>query len=292
MSSNLECVGLGVRDHEDLGVLVQTALTAALPLAEFSKGELWRWQDRSGARLTITLDEHRQVKDMLPSFDGLPGARLVDVRAINAQLARATVVDENSEPVTSMVFAAEQQPVLRDRDGPVSGLAVVTALAVDVTVYPDEATFAASEDSVLDLGPGASAATPPEEYVRNGWAWPPRLPTQSFTPHSHGDDAKRAKAQARMSGVVLGSERRACGLTGQEFMVARVETTGFELDMCFAAFQHPEQPPRGAVVVGTVFLVGSIDWLVAPESKPWRRGTTRPLPGLWSEHPKSKRGRR
>jgi hypothetical protein len=292
MSSNLECVGLGVRDHEDLGVLVQTALTAALPLAEFSKGELWRWQDRSGARLTITLDEHRQVKDMLPSFDGLPGARLVDVRPINAQLAHATIVDEQSEPVTSMVFAAEQQPVLRDRDGPVSGLAVVTALAVDVTVYPDEGTFAASDDSLLYPDQAATPAAPPEEFVRQGWAWPPRLGAQSFTPHAHADDAKRAKAQARMSGVVLGSERRTCALTGQEFMVARVATTGFELDMCLAAFQHPEQPPRGAIVVGTVFLVGSIDWLVAPESKPWRRGTTRPLPGLWSEYPKSKRGRR
>jgi hypothetical protein len=287
MSSNLECVGLGVRDHEDLGVLVQTALTAALPLAQFSKGELWRWQDRSGARLTITLDEQRQVKDMLPSFDGLPGARIVDCRPVNAQLSRATVVDGDGSPVATMAFAPEQQQVLVDSGAPVSGLAVVTGLAVDVTVYPDEGTFAASDDSLLD--PTLAGTEPPGEYVQHGWAWPPRIPAQSFTPEGPVDDPKRAKAQARVSGIVLGSEPRTCGLTGQEFMVSRVETTGFEMDMCLAAFHHPQPPPRGSIVVGTVYLVASMEWLVSPDRLPWKRGTTRPLPGLWSEYAKRKR---
>jgi hypothetical protein len=84
---------------------------------------------------------------------------------------------------------------------------------------------------------------------------------ESFVSHGAAGDPAKADAHARVTGTVLGAEHRTVSTSGQGFVVARVRTSGFELDMCLAATEH--QPPiPGSVVSGTVFLVGSLEGLL------------------------------
>jgi hypothetical protein len=46
--------------------------------------------------------------------------------------------------------------------------------------------------------------------------------------------------------------------TGQVFHVARVRTVGVEIDVCLPGSEHLEPPAPGAVVSGTVFMVGDL----------------------------------
>lgn len=260
MSSNLECVGLGVQDHEDLGNLVQAALATSQPLARLAQGELRRWQDPSGARLILTLDEDGQVTDLLPSYAGQPGARLLSCQPANDHVCVAGVVDGSGEQVSTIAFAPEQQRQLMELGSPVSGDVAVTALGVDVTVHPDADSYSASDASLLEPA-GSTPQEAPAEYVLHGWAWPPRMAPESFVSHGAAGDPSKADAHARVAGTVLGAEQRTVSISGQGFVVARVRTSGFELDMCLAATEH--QPPvPGSVVSGTVFLVGSLEGLL------------------------------
>ena len=260
MSSNLECVGLGVSDHEDLGNLVEASLASAQPLARLAKGELRRWQDPSGARLVLTLDDDGQVVDLLPSFAADSGIHLLSCHPVNEHVSVAAVVDSAGEQISSIAFAPEQQRQLMELGSPVSGEVAMIALAVDVTVHFDADSYSASDASLLEPA-GSGPEEPPEEYVRHGWAWPPRMAPESFVSHGAMADPAQADAHARLAGTVLAAERRTVTVSGQGFIVVRVRTAGFELDMCMAASEH--QPPEpGSVVSGTVFLVGSLDGLV------------------------------
>ncbi len=261
MSSNLACVGLGVADHEELTSLAQAALDHAEVIAEPPGSTVWRWQDPSGARLVITLDDDGVVADLLPSFAGRPGARLAGCVPVHGALSRAAVVDSSGEQTTAMAFGSEQQRVLMAANVPYVGEASVSALAVDVTVHPDETSFAASEASLLDPTHAQTAEPAPPEYVERGWPWPPRMAATSFVSHGVMGEAADADAHAWLAGTVITAERRTVAMTGQSFIRARVATVGFEADVCMATDRHHEVPQPGAVVSGTVYLVASLDGL-------------------------------
>jgi hypothetical protein len=70
--------------------------------------------------------------------------------------------------------------------------------------------------------------------------------------------AEHAEATARLSGVVLRSDRRVNAITDQPFVVARVRTVGFETDVCMSGVEWTDALSPGNVVSGRVFLAGSL----------------------------------
>lgn len=255
MTSNLDCVGLGVDGREGFEGLVAAALPTAVPIGAAGPVQVLRWQDPSGARLVIGLRDN-QIISVLPSFAGRVGARFAEVRAANDEVTLADVVDDDGERATALALELEERHLLPAAPGTVAGPACVVGLAVSAAVFADEAVFAASDASLLS---GRSADDePPAHFVENGWEWPPRMAAESFISYGVFDDPAEAQAHARLNGIVTDAERRTVVATGQDFVVARVRTAGFEADVCFAGADCPSTPVAGNVVGGTVFMVGSM----------------------------------
>ncbi|MFD2767075.1 hypothetical protein [Micromonospora eburnea] len=277
MTSNLDCVGLGVTDRAGMRRLVDIALAGAERLGEADGVSVLRWQDPSGARLVLGV-RGDEVVDLLPSYAGTPGARLADVRAVNEDVAVADVLDDGGEQATMLAAELEQRRLLPAATGPVGGLACVVALGVDVAVYADAEAFAASDASLV--GDRDDPGDPPAHVVEQGWPWPPRMATESFVSYGVFGEPAQAQAYARLNGTVLGAEPRTVTATGQRFVAARVRTAGFEADVCLPAGDAGGVPQPGNVVAGTVFLVGSLPVPTAagggaaPAKRswlPWRR---------------------
>ncbi|MCU1428670.1 MAG: hypothetical protein JWL83_2670 [Actinomycetia bacterium] len=264
MSSNLACIGLAVDDDSALNALVSAVLPRGVLVGRADGIDVVRWEDPSGARLVFALKDKRVI-DFLPSLSSRPGARLASVRASNASVATAAVVDEDGEQLTSVAVELEQRQFL-GRSADLNGPAAIIAFGRAVTVHESAEAFAAADDSLLDPDADRDAAPPPH-YAERGWPWPPRVAAESFFSHGVFGDPDQAVATAQMAGVVSESARRVVVETGQSFGVARVRTAGFEADVCLDARTHPTVPSSGAIISGTVFLVASIEALEpGPES--------------------------
>jgi hypothetical protein len=263
MSSNLGCLGLSVQDEQELGALIQAAMHGATLLARLPHSEVWRWQDPSGVRLVCEIDPDGGLLNLMPSYGGHPGATVANCVTYTYGLGRADIVDASGNVVTSAVFALEQQRLLERLQTPYSSQASFVALGVEVSLHTDEDAFSTSDDSLLTPGdPGE----PPEGHLERGMMWPPRIASRSFTSFGTEVLPEQADAHGRLSGIVLGAERRTVGLSGQDFIVVRVRSAGFDLDLCMATSEHETVPAAGSVVAGTVYLAASIDGLNPPST--------------------------
>ncbi len=255
MASNLECVGLDV-GREGFGELVGTALADAVPLGEHADARVLAWQDPSGVRLVLTV-QGSSVVDLLPSFAGAPGARLVGVRAVNEDVAFADVVDDDGDLVTRLALELEQRRWLAHGEGASdggdagwSGPASIVAFGVAVDVFEDEAAFEVADASLLNP-PGRSeqpdddvpGEASPDGEVTSGTTQPPRLAAESFISFGVFAPDAEAEAYARLAGIVLRAERRRVEATGQSIVVVRVRTVGMEIDLCLPGDAGaPEEP--------------------------------------------------
>jgi hypothetical protein len=256
VTSALACVGLAVRDEAELSSLVTGAYQAVREAGVFGGVHVGRWQDDSGAVLILGW-RCGELVDFVPAYAAASGGLLSGCRLINESVAFAKVVDAHGQQVTAMAFEAEQFRQLLALGHGVSGPARITALGVDVQVYPDADAFAASPGSQLD--PSAGPAGPPPRDREQGWPGPPRLAAESFISYGVFADPAEAWPHARLSGTVLSAGRRVCALTGQPFTVATVRTAGFEADVCLAGSEHPDPPAPSSIISGTVVLSAVID---------------------------------
>ena len=111
-----------------------------------------RWQDDSGAALILGW-QSGELLDFIPAYTATSGGLLSDCHLINNSVAEAKVVDADGNQLTAMAFEAEQYRQLRALGHRVRGPARITALGIDVTIYPDADAFAASPASQLDPPP-------------------------------------------------------------------------------------------------------------------------------------------
>lgn len=253
MTSALACVGLAVRDEAELSSLVTGAYRAARETGVFGGVHVGRWQDDSGAVLILGWRSGELV-DFVPAYAAASGGLLSGCRLINESVAFAKVVDADGQQVTAMAFEAEQYRQLHALGHRVSGPARITALGVDVQVYPDADVFAASPGSQLAPSAGTSAAR-----SRAGLAGAAPAGRRIIHLLRRVRRPRRGPAHARLSGTVLHAERRICALTRQPFTVAAVRTAGFEADVCLAGSGHPDPPAPGGIISGTVVLSAAID---------------------------------
>ncbi len=254
MASNLACVGLAVSKPAELRSLVRSIAPWSEPLATVDGIDVARWEDPSGARLVLGF-RHGNVRDLLPSFAAEPSARLASIQYVTADVAHATVLDEHGEQATALAIEFEERRLLRRAAAVTEGTAGVVALGVGVEVFADEDAFRASPVSLLD--PDGAPGDPPPHYVERGWAWPPHVGTESFFSSFAISPGAEPSAHARLAGTVIDADVRTVELTGQQFVHALVHTVGFDAHVCFPADGKPA-PSAGAIVHGTVFLVGTM----------------------------------
>jgi hypothetical protein len=254
VSSALACLGLAASDGDEFNVLLKHALTGTREIGTFGGVYVGRWQDDSGAILTLGLHDG-QIEDFTFAYAGTSGALFVNCRPIYQSIAWAQVTDEAGQQVTAIAFEAEQYRQLAAHRHWVSGLARITALGLDVAIYPDPEAFAASPASQVHLAAGIASPPPPD------WdgPWPPRLAAESFTSYAGVADRPHLQSRAWLSCTVLDATRRVSELTGQAFTVAAVRTAGFEASLCLAVSDHPELPAPGSIISGTVVLSAAID---------------------------------
>ena len=268
MASNLSCVGLAVPDNDALEALVAAVRPRATSIGYADGIDTLRWEDpSSGARLVLGI-RSGSVVDLLPSLASQASTNLASVRLANEDVATAAVVAGDGEQLTSLALELEQRRLLGSHVLAAADAAVV-ALGSSVSIYADDETFAASPDSLMD--PNADIdSEPPPHYVDHGMKWPPRMASESFISYGVFGDSAEARAHARLNGVVLTSSLRTTVQTGQSFVVARVRTVGFEVDLCMNADEHPNAPQQGQIIGGQVFLVGSVPSLErTPSRKRW-----------------------
>jgi hypothetical protein len=149
-----------------------------------------------------------------------------------------------------------------------SGASVV-ALGVDVSVHADAEAFGSSDASLLGNDHG-DPGDPPAHYVAQGLPWPPRMAAESLISYGVFGPAEQAEAYARLHGTVLHAEPRTVAATGQQFVVARVRTTGFDVDMCLPTVRVPT---TGSIIGGTLFLTASLSFATTatqPRKRAWR----------------------
>lgn len=256
MPSPLACIGLDVTGLEELN-----GHLGAMPVEVVGRldgVEAIRYADPSGARVVVTVDPDGDTLDLVPSYDGRPGALLADV-APHGPVVRADVLDDDNEVVTRFAVDLEQR---RHLTGPVSGplRASVVALGVEMAVHADEAAFAASDDSLLGQpGSDAGATT--------------RLAAESLLSYGLLGEPAAAQPTAFLAGTVLDAATRTHEVTGQVFHVARVRTVGLVATVCLPGSAHATAPPAGAIVAGSCYLAADVPtlWTVEPRRRRRRR---------------------
>ena len=156
--------------------------------------------------------------------------------------------------LTAMAFEAEQYRHLHALGHRVSGPARITALGVDVQIYPDADAFAASPGSQLD--PSADPAQePPPHYREQGWSWPPRLAAESFISYGVFADPAQARPHARLSGTVLqpgGTSARSPGSPSPSPPSAPPDSRP---TCAWPPASTPDLPAPGNIISGTVVLI-------------------------------------
>jgi hypothetical protein len=107
MPTNLNCVGLGINDVEDLRSLVSDVLPNSTSLGVVGNVDVRRWEDASGVRLVFELDGS-DLPDVLPSFAGPAAVEVAEVTSLSTYVVAADVIDEG-EPTTRMAFELEER---------------------------------------------------------------------------------------------------------------------------------------------------------------------------------------
>jgi hypothetical protein len=265
MASNLSCVGLGVRDADELSSLVDRVLPRAVELGRVGGLRVLRWEDPSGARLVLGVTG-TDVPDLLPSFAGVPRTQLQGLKLVSDEVAIAAIVDDDGEQLTGAAIEVEERRLLPRNQAGNYGASIV-ALGVDVQVFATPEAFQESDASLLSGGDTRSE--PPVEYIERGWRWPPHVATSSFFSYGVFGDAAEASAHARLSGVVAKAERRLVQETGHVFITAVVSTAGFDVTVCLE--DGTVMPAPGGVISGNVFLTASLDGLKVPAVPSKRR---------------------
>lgn len=243
MTSNLDCLGLGVPDEAALFALAEQAVATGSVVHVADGVTTHRWTDDAGARLSLGIADDALL-DLIPSYAGAAATRLVDIARLGDDgLVSGDVVDADGELLTRLACDLEQWRALPAAGA--SGTVSLTGFGLDVSVHADEAAFASSPASLLDPAAPDSA----------------RFAAESFLSYGLFDPANGA--HARVTGLVGDVRTAQVAATGQTFhaVALALDGLGMRIDVCLAGADWPTAPAPGSVLAGTVYLVASLDEL-------------------------------
>ena len=247
MASHLEAIG--IPPDTEFSDVIQAMLGRAAHLGSSpdARLDLYVYQDPSGSRATVTLED-RRVVCFMPS--AVPGAQL----SVNVgELSRddcpferpllVDVLDAEREMLYPLAVCLDDlaltAPML-----PTGGDATLelVALAETLDVFPDEVAYRAS---------GTPMAV--ESLIPSGLFAPAQVQPPDF----------QVSARMLMTGVVRAAELRRNALFDHPFAWLGVGSYGAEFVVCAAASdlggaETPRLPAVGSIVSGQFFLTGRL----------------------------------
>jgi hypothetical protein len=198
-----------------------------------------QWHEPSGAALGVNIRDGI-IGEVIPFFAGSSTTKLVNVTPLAAAGPRAVadVVDDAGNLLTRCCADLIQWPCV-EPGASVHGDAVLSGMALTLSIYEDAAAFDWSSDALLD-----TRADPPWRY-----AVPSFLPIGMFEPEP--------QAIAWLAGTVREAWTLDVPTTGREFDCARVETAGFDVYVCWPA-DLADNAVAGNVIAGQVYLSANL----------------------------------
>lgn len=247
MYSIAACVGLVLPDDNAFRDLIEALISAVKLTRSVSGARVYRWQDPSGARLTIVKNGQITV-----SYSNTTAVRFAAGMYLDNGHFFAEVVDESGEQVAGIAVkpecaadfgarAATQRPI--DTVG-------ITAFGVDVTVFSSEEAFQQSSASLL-----TSASAGADDGESN--AMELRYSAESLVPFGTFDRAA-PDSSALLNGTVLSAQIVTNVWTGRQFVAARVRTSGLEVDLCMPWNEGEPIPEPGNIIGGSVYLTATL----------------------------------
>lgn len=247
MGSHIEAIGIGPKVAFADAIHAMLSRAGHVGSSPDGRLDLYSYEDASGSRATVTLED-RRVVCFTPS--AVPGARLtVSVGELAPDACpferplHVKVLDAGGAVLYPLAVALDDL-ALTAPTMPKGGTATLelVALAESLDVFPDEAAYRAS---------GTPMAV--ESLIPSGLFAPLEVQPPDF----------EVSARMLMSGIVRLAELRRHALFDHPFVVIRIATYGAEFVVCAAAkdlggAESPELPAVGSIVSGAYFLTGRL----------------------------------
>lgn len=250
MGSHLGAIGLPTaKDRFNEAVMAFMSRAEHLGASAEGRVEVYAYQDASGSRTTVTLEE-RRVACLTPSFApatrlGVRVGALADDACPYERPLMVEVLDDDGEELHPLAVAIEDLGA-RDAAPPEGkGRLEAVALGEQVTLFADEAAYRASGT------PMAVTSLIPSGLFAPGVVQP--------------DSGEPFQVAPRMllSGTVEAAELRRHALFDLPFVVCRVASYGAEWSACLdpadlGGAADPRVPEVGSIISGQFYVSGRL----------------------------------
>lgn len=263
MTNRLACIGIHVADAETFGTTVEGLLAEGTTEQGPGASALTTWLDPSGAALVASLGPGGDVECVMPTFFGtaeldvVPRRLAADASCTYCDPLVVDVVDGDGGQVLPMAVQIDDLALTRPRL-PTDRRArlAVTAFAEELAAFPSPAAFDAWQ------------ADHPVRYA-----------AEAAVPIGLTEGDGHEVPEVLLTGVVLDAELRVNDATGEAFTWLSVRSLPGVIDVVTPASATDDHPRPGAVVHGSVWMVGRLTGglLPGPSPRPRRRfGVRRP----------------
>jgi hypothetical protein len=248
MPSHLSTIGFAVETGDDFARLAEQ-ISAKATEVQVKAGRYLRWTGSGGEELWLQLSSRRDLIGMNPHFSGASRVRVGivnrvtrpnDTKLDGALHAWASPSDDSpSAGDYPFVFDVPDAAACLDLEIPSVAEAQIAAFAHEVSVFPSEEAFAASQtpDSV--------------QFADRSF-----IPAGLFSPDGVKDGPPAA--EAIFTGHVLQAEQRANTVSNQKFWWALVDTLGGTYDVVIDPTLLEEPPIVGGILSGSFWLSGRL----------------------------------
>jgi hypothetical protein len=219
MASHFSTIGFKLRSQEEFYELAMRAAQQGEALPS-SAGEYVRWGDESGAELWIQINHDRQVVGLTPHYKGKSRVRVVLTHRIGRPHdtpldgAFHGWADPTEDTVESgaypFVFDAPEAALHDGLTLPVVVTVQIAAFGHQLTVFPDEAAYYASQTQPVFAA---------ESFIPSGLFMPAM------------EEASPPRAEAIFTGRIVDTAMFTNAKSGERYAWALVRTLGGEFDV-------------------------------------------------------------
>lgn len=253
MSNHFASIGLVLEDEADAEELVELAAEEGDALV-LPDGSLIHWSTDCGAELWLPLDRRGEIQGMEPHFESTTRMRV--------RLTAPVVSDPGGPPLLGgfyawadlftpeeaaenpqqpglfpFVFAAPDYGLHQQRPLPYDADIQLVGFAHELTAFPDEPAFDASQDGPVRFA--AESFTPTGLFMGEGDGSHPPAPPQPY---------------AQISGIIHTAELLVNEIGGGMFYVARIQIPGGEMDIVTDTETLIGELLPGGVISGSFYL--------------------------------------
>jgi len=264
MTDHFSVIGFKSKSAEELAEIVSKLPDTGAYSQPCGPGYYYRWLSESGSELWVHLaneaqqggDEKLTIVGVTPFFDGearIP-VRVMKKRQRPSDNAFEGAVFVEIAPgprphqcATVALLDVVDYAVWANRVGPFLAHAQVTAFTHELTFFPNEDAFAATQAK-------EQVKFAPESFFASGLFSMPEQAGGQTVFHDPSADEFNAPSRAFLTGRVLSAEARRNSITGQLFHTALVKTLGGTIDLVADETQIQGELKPGYIVQGEFWL--------------------------------------